>query len=148
MDARDLRVVIQPRMIRLRDAPAFFGMDKNRFNREVRPLLTEIRIGVQGRAFDRLEMEAAADDYKSRNGRPAAQRSTPWDKQRRRDSSNAVGSGTSTKLFEESEFAKALERVISTEPKRSSRVAVTRPAKPSSSESEPNTRFEPPRRDI
>ena len=28
MDARDLRVVIQPRMIRLRDAPAFFGMDK------------------------------------------------------------------------------------------------------------------------
>jgi len=44
-----------PRLIRLRDAPYFFGMDKNRFNREVRPFLTEIRVGKQGRAFDRLE---------------------------------------------------------------------------------------------
>jgi hypothetical protein len=34
-------------------------MDKNRFNRELRPRLTEIRIGTQGVAFDRLEMEAA-----------------------------------------------------------------------------------------
>lgn len=48
---------IQPRFIRLRDAPQFFGMDKNRFNRDLRPRLTEIRIGKQGRAFDRLEME-------------------------------------------------------------------------------------------
>jgi len=44
-----------PRLIRLRDAPYFFGMDKNRFNREVRPFLTEIRVGKQARAFDRLE---------------------------------------------------------------------------------------------
>jgi hypothetical protein len=70
-----------PRLIRLRDAPYFFGMDKNRFNREVRPLLTEIQVGKQGRAFDRLEMEAAAEDYKSRNGRPAAERKKPWDTQ-------------------------------------------------------------------
>jgi len=42
-------VAILPRFVRLRDAPAFFGMDKNRFNREVRPHLTEIRIGTQGR---------------------------------------------------------------------------------------------------
>ena len=26
-----------PRFIRLRDAPSYLGMDKNRFNREVRP---------------------------------------------------------------------------------------------------------------
>ncbi len=37
-----------PRLIRLRDAPYFFGMDKNRFNREVRPFLTEIQIGHPG----------------------------------------------------------------------------------------------------
>jgi hypothetical protein len=48
-------LAVVPRFIRLRDAPRFFGMDKNRFNREVRPHLTEIRIGRQGRAFDRLE---------------------------------------------------------------------------------------------
>ncbi len=64
--------LILPRFIGLKHAPAYFGMDKNRINREVRPRLTEIRIGRQGRAFDRLEMEAAADEYKSRDGRPAA----------------------------------------------------------------------------
>ena len=46
---------IQPRLIRLRDAPDYLGMDRNRFNREVRPALTEVRIGSQGVAFDRLE---------------------------------------------------------------------------------------------
>jgi len=59
-----------PRLIRLRDAPYFFGMDKNRFNREIRPLLTEIRIGKQGRAFDRLDMEAAAETIRPATGVP------------------------------------------------------------------------------
>ena len=54
---------IQPRLIRLRDAPAYLGMDRNRFNREVRPALLEIRIGRQGVAFDRLEMDAWVDHY-------------------------------------------------------------------------------------
>jgi hypothetical protein len=66
-----------PRFIRFRDAPRFLGMDKNRFNREVRPSLAEIPIGKQGVAFDRLELELAAEDYKRRNGRPAAQRRKP-----------------------------------------------------------------------
>ena len=107
-----------PRLVRVRDAPAFFGMNKNLFNREVRPRLTEIRIGKQGRAFDRLEMEAAAEEYMSRNGRPAAERSKPWDKTEGecQDSSDVVESGTSTRSFTEREFAKALELTIS--PKR------------------------------
>ena len=49
---------ILPRLIRFRDAPVYLGMDKNRFNREVRHQLTEIPIGKQGIAFDRLEMDA------------------------------------------------------------------------------------------
>lgn len=28
---------MQPRLIRLRDAPNYLGMDKNRFNKEVKP---------------------------------------------------------------------------------------------------------------
>jgi len=113
-------VPVAPRFIRLRDAPRFFGMDKNRFNREVRPHLTEIRIGTQGRAFDRLEMEAAAEEYMSRNGRPAAERSKPWDKKEGecQDSNDVVESGTSTKSFTEREFAKALARAIARKPKR------------------------------
>lgn len=39
---------IQPRLLRLRDAPDYLGMDRNRFNRDVRPVLTELRIGKQG----------------------------------------------------------------------------------------------------
>ncbi len=37
-----------PRLLRLRDAPTYLGMDRNRFNSEVRPCLTEIPIGEQG----------------------------------------------------------------------------------------------------
>ena len=47
-------------------------MDRNRFNREVRPYVTQIRIGIQGIAFDRLDLDVFADDYKRRNGRPGA----------------------------------------------------------------------------
>ena len=61
---------IDARFIRLRDAPRFLGMDKNRFNVDVRPYVTEIPIGVQGIAFDRLELDAWADDYKAVRGRP------------------------------------------------------------------------------
>ena len=65
---------ILPRLIRLRDAPAYLGMDRNRFNQTVRPCLTEIPIGEQGIAFDRLDLDAWADDHKSRNGRPGRMR--------------------------------------------------------------------------
>jgi hypothetical protein len=41
-----------PRLIRLRDAPSYLGMDRNRFNQTVRPSLIEIPIGDQGIAFD------------------------------------------------------------------------------------------------
>jgi hypothetical protein len=58
-----------PRIIRLRDAPAYLGMDKNRFNAEVRPCLHEQRMGKQGVAFDRLELDAWADRYFGGNGR-------------------------------------------------------------------------------
>ncbi|MFC1560656.1 hypothetical protein ACFL3W_01810 [Pseudomonadota bacterium] len=36
---------ITPRLIRFRDAPRYLGMDRNRFNAEVRPYLGPIRIG-------------------------------------------------------------------------------------------------------
>jgi len=68
-----------PRIIRLRDVPFYLGMDRNRFNAEVRPYLTAIPIGRQGVAFDRLELDAWVADYVSRNGRPAAKRRKPWD---------------------------------------------------------------------
>jgi hypothetical protein len=106
----------------LRDAPAYLGMDKNRFNREVRPQLTMIPVGSHGIAFDRIELDAWAEDYVRRNGRPAAHlsRRSLWDKQNRQDSPSGEASGISTSASEERDFAKALERVISAKPRRSS----------------------------
>ena len=114
-----------PRFIRMRDAPAYLGMDKNRFNRDVRPLLAEIPIGAQGIAFDRLDLDSWADDYKSRNGHPAAQpeREKLWETKGRRVSPNEAGSGTLISSSEEHAFAKALEQATSGKPKSISRSA-------------------------
>jgi hypothetical protein len=111
-------VALAPRFIRLRDAPRYLGMDKNRFNRNVRPQLTNIPIGSQGIAFDRLELDAWAEDYARRNGRPAAlpERRKSWDSVNRPAAPCAVGSGTSTKTFTECAFAKALAQAISGKP--------------------------------
>ena len=89
--------MIQPRFIRLRDASTYCGMDRNRFNSEVRPYLLEIPIGKQGIAFDRLDLDRWLDLYKSRNGRPgrAMKGGSSWGAKSRQDSLNDAVSGTS-----------------------------------------------------
>ena len=52
-----------PRLIRLRDAPGYLGMDRNKFNALVRPEVTEIPLGEQAVVFDRLELDAWVDEY-------------------------------------------------------------------------------------
>jgi hypothetical protein len=106
--------IFLPRLLRFRDAPRYLGMDRNRFNAEVRPYLTNIPIGRQGIAFDRLELDAWADQYKSRNGRPAERR-TSWDAKNHRASTNEAASGGSTKASKDTEeWQKAVARVTST----------------------------------
>src|SRR5512147_1824422 len=104
---------ILPRLIRLRDAPRYLGMDINRFNAEVRPYLVEIPVGKQGIAFDRLDLDAWVDQYKVRNGRPgkAMGDKPPWDRKFHQGSGNAAKLGISGKQSEIIEFEKALERV-------------------------------------
>jgi len=101
-----------PRLLRLRDAPAYLGMDRNRFNAEVRPGLTEIPIGEQGVAFDRFELDAWVDEYISQHGRTARSKgATPWQGRSRPASSSALASGTLTSASTISEFARALEQI-------------------------------------
>lgn len=105
--------VLLPRLIRFRDAPRYLGMDRNRFNSEVRPALTEVKIGMQGIAFDRLELDAWADQYLARNGRPGRTKgATSWDESEIPASSSGAGSGMSTNASAGGEFAKALTQVI------------------------------------
>jgi hypothetical protein len=110
---------ILPRLIRLRDAAHYLGMDPNRFNAEVRPFLLEIPIGKQGIAFDRIDLDAWVDQYKDRNGRPgkAMGGKPPWDKKFPQDSSREAISGTSRKQSVEEEFKKALEQASLRKPK-------------------------------
>jgi hypothetical protein len=113
---------ITPRLIRLRDAPNYLGMDRNRFNAEVRPYLTEIPIGEQGIAFDRLEMDDWAEHYKQRNGRPGRKEGNmTWDVKNPLDSTCVKGSGILTSSSEEFAFAKALDAVNSQKRKCTSR---------------------------
>ncbi len=102
---------IPPRIIRFRDAPRYLGMDRNRFNAEVRPHLTELPIGRQGIGFDRLELDAWVDDYKSRNGRPARKGVNSWDASKSPASSCGPESSTSTSGSSAGAFARALAQV-------------------------------------
>ena len=106
---------MQPRLIRLRDAPKYVGMDRHRFNKEVRPTLHEISIGKQGIAFDRLDLDAWVDHYMQLSGR-LVERRFSWDVKERQESTNDLESGTSTNKSMDNAFAKAL--VLSTSKKR------------------------------
>ena len=105
---------ITPRLIRFRDAPRYLGMDRNRFNAEVRPYLVEIRIGNQGIAFDRLELDAWVEQYISRNGRPAQRTGDIlWDAKEPQGLGTVAESGISKSRFSDAKFTKALEQAIS-----------------------------------
>ncbi len=95
--------LILPRLIRLRDVPHYLGMDRNRFSSEVRPYLTEIPIGKQGIAFDRIDLDAWVDEYKDRYGRPAI---AMWRKQ-------GTESSKARKQQIDKEFEEALKKAIS-----------------------------------
>lgn len=94
-------------------------MDKNRFNAEVRPYVTEIPIGSQGIAFDRLDLDAWADDYKSCNGHPGKMKEggKTWGRKSLQDSKSVVTRGTSGRQSEIAEYEKARERAISLKPR-------------------------------
>jgi hypothetical protein len=110
---------ILPRLIRLRDAAHYLGMDPNRFNAEVRPYLVEIPIGKQGVAFDRVDLDAWVDEYKESNGRPgkAIGGKPTWGKRFHQGSSKEAKSGTSRKQSVEEEFKKVLEQATSRKPR-------------------------------
>jgi hypothetical protein len=115
-----------PRIIRIRDAPFYLGMDKNRFNAEVRPTLTELKIGTQGVAFDRLELDAWVDDLISRTGNKTStnkQEKISCQK-RHQDSPKGTTSGMSTKSSKDDAFVKALAQATSKKPKASLRTCI------------------------
>jgi hypothetical protein len=91
-------------------------MDRHRFNDEVRPFLTAIPIGKQGIAFDRLDLDEWAEQYKACSGRPSSMRRNLWDAKERLVSTSVKKLGISINKFSEDAFAKALALTISKKP--------------------------------
>ncbi len=113
-----------PRVIRASDAPRYLGLDKNKFNKIVRPYITAVPLGPHSVGYDRLDLDRWWEEYKSRHGRPGAEQiggNQQWDEELPRVSRPAKVSGTSTRSSKVSEFAKALERVTRKKQKQSSR---------------------------
>ena len=117
-----MAVQVLPRLIRLREAPAYLGMDRNKFNQLVRPFVTEVPLGKQAIAFDRLDLDAWAGDYLRRKGRPGRSKGdTIWDVRKRRVSQSAAAFGTSINASADNAFARALEALASPRRNASSR---------------------------
>ena len=109
-----------PRLIRLRDAPTYLGMDRHRFNSDVRPNIREIPIGSKGVAFDRLDLDAWVDHYKRCSSRPATSNHRSlevWDENGCQGSIDVKRSGTLTRKSSDIDFAKALELATLKKPK-------------------------------
>ncbi len=108
-------MAIQPKAIRLRDAPAYLGVNMNYFNDHIRPYLTELRYSTQMVAFSRDELDAFFDTMLIHNGRPAQalKGGELWDAKQHRDFSREGMFGTSKKPSVEQELDKALEQATS-----------------------------------
>lgn len=102
---------MQPRLIRLRDAPSYLGMDRNRFNNEVRPFLVTIKIGQQGIAFDRLDLDKWAEGYKKQQGKPA-QRAYHWQGNETPRLINNKKSSQSIKSMVDKEFQQLVDQLL------------------------------------
>ena len=83
---------IQPRLIRHKNAPDFFGVSRTFFDKYIRPFLTEVRWGDSpqaGVSYDVLEMHALADNIVERNERPVRKGGNIWDAKKHKVSSSS-----------------------------------------------------------
>ncbi|MDO8955213.1 MAG: hypothetical protein Q7V63_10255 [Gammaproteobacteria bacterium] len=104
---------MEPRLVRMRDAPKYLGMCKNVFNKVVRPYIPNIQVSKQGVAFDRLDLDRWVEQNKRRNRCPINERRALWDENVCQDSSNEEAHGMLIKGSSEEEFMKTLDLIRS-----------------------------------
>jgi hypothetical protein len=110
-----------PRYVRYRNAPGYLDVDRSRFDSDIRPGLVEIPIGERGIAFDRLDLDAWADDHKARNGRPRRKLGEVLCEQGQKASKPpAMVERKLTRGIEATESMRASEMLPKTRPKRGS----------------------------
>ena len=107
---------IQPRFVRQKDAPEFFGVSRGFFNKFIRPSLTEIWLGENpqsGIVFDLFQLNEFADRLVERSERPARKGEEPWDaKIENRDCTSSKGPAQNSGMFKAHSSANELERAL------------------------------------
>ncbi len=110
-----------PRFMRINQACFYLAVNRNYFNRYIRPILTEIEVGEVGVRFDRLELDDWAEDHKSRNGHHAESGDLTCKVSKQVASSYDEESGTSRKQSKDMAYLeKALAKVKSKKQKGTS----------------------------
>jgi hypothetical protein len=108
-----------PRILRPHEAHYYAGMGRTMFDREIRPYVPEIQLGGQGVGFDRLDLDRALDEYKTRNVRVKEQPSWPETSSQGCTGTRKQGKVLSTNVSTGSEeFATALQRARNQKQKR------------------------------
>jgi DNA relaxase NicK len=115
--AQPIRREIVPRVLRAMDAHVYLGMDRNRFNREVKPHIIAVPIGTQGIGYDRFDLDGWWEEHKRRNGRPGAliniEGEGQWEEAQQGCAGGLISqevSGTSRKSSTAALFMKAVAR--------------------------------------
>jgi len=106
--------VINPRVIRLKDAHTYLGVSRSRFFAEIRHQIPEIRLGKRTVCFEKVDLDSWLDDYKRQHSRPAqSRRVDKWEKRESQACIKGVARGTSTSTCTDKDFAKVLSLVRS-----------------------------------
>ena len=100
---------IEPRVIRLTDAPAYLGMGIKYFNEHVRPHVELVSIGYHMKMFDRLDLDRWFLSHKAASERPAKEKQS-WQKEVQPASTRKAKSGTSKNTSVVSLFEQQLEK--------------------------------------
>lgn len=111
-----------PRVIRVKDAHRYLGMDKTTFAREIRPYLTLIKITNKSRGFERVDIDHAFDVYICGRccppKKPLPIGDNICESKQVSTLTPQVTAGSSTKKLKENAFANALSTAKSSAKKR------------------------------
>jgi hypothetical protein len=123
MSNKSKQLGFSPRVIRVKDAHRYLGMDKTTFAKLIRPYLSVIHITKKSRGFERLDIDQAFDVYKHGRCHPPKKLLPTEDdicleKKPVSTSTKPVNAGSSTKLSKENAFASALSTAKSSAKQR------------------------------
>ena len=122
-DATNLVDKYAAKIIRLSDAPSYLGVNKNKFNRDIRPLLHELALGDRSVGFNRSELDNFIDKQTDQD---TTKELEPWELPpkngtARLASSSGETSGTSSARSATPKLDAAFKQVTADKQKKSMR---------------------------